>query len=483
MPGSSSLPVAEAPSLRHWLWTRRWLALGLAILFVTPRIWYHWTFQGDDFDLGIYHGVADNLAHGRWFFSDVLGYNHLAEHWNPVMLLFAPLYWLWPSAFWLMAAQGLAAAATVLALVWLAERHLAGLTERRRAVAWWCLLALFVTYRPFTASWWFSFQPIVLGAPCLAWALVFLHLGRMRSLAVAVILLLTTREAAVLSCLGLAWYAWRIAGRPRAAIAIAATAAVVAFLVFVVVMPSAQEHAGWGHTSRVGLLANPLGKVRYLAGLLLCAGLLPVFAPVIALAALPAAALQLVVSTETQFSGGFHYNAQLSVFLLAASAAGMAKLLTWMPAQAHWKPLAIPVLALGIAVSAGDILPLRKFAAAMMPRRWIEGFRMQTDLARALEIPGIGTDVPLCADPRLGPWLRTRAGYRCISGSNAASRIRKLPPGLPLLVRTAWWSELCTQDPGLSRRTCLVGDGGSILVLRLTTDDQTQTQLAPAVAR
>lgn len=479
MPPLTAGPAATA-SIGAWLWRRRWLVLGLAVLFTAPRIWYLYTFEPADYDLGIYHGLAAGIADGRGFYSDVLNRDHLAEHWNPVMFGFALLYTLWASAYWLMLGQAAAATATVLGLVWLAERAIEPLSPGRRRLAWWGLLLLFVIYRPFCAAWWFSFQPMIIGAPFVAWAMVFLHLGRMRSLAVAVAILLTTREAAVLTAFGLAWYAWQVAGRPRAAIAIAVGAAGMAALIFGVVMPWARQGATWGHTKRVGIAELPLVKLQYLGGLLWKAGLLPLLAPRIAIAAVPAIALQLVVNNPNQLSGGFHYNAQLSVFLLAASSVGLVRVLQWQPAERwRWLPAGATGGMLLLAAATSDILPLRKFLKTLSPNDWVESHAMHQDLDRALTAEGIGPGTTLAADIFLGPHLCARPKYYSLHGTGTDRMLARVPAGVPVVVRAGWWAGQVAKLPHLAQMVSQRSATGSILVLERTGAMPPLSPLAP----
>jgi hypothetical protein len=338
-----------------------------------------------------------------------------------------------------MAAQALAATATVLALVWLADHHLRELPERRRRWATWTIIGLCVVYRPLASAWWFSFQPILLGSPGIAWALVFLHLGRWWPLVAAVTLALASREAAILSCLGLAWYAWMVARRPRAALAIAAAALATAALVFLVVMPWAQAYQGWGHAKRLGASGDPVGKIRYLVTTLGCAAFLPLAAPLAALAALPGMALNLSVTMANQYSGGFHYQAHIAVFLLAAAIQGTAHLLHHLPPGSRWLRWGWPMAAvLALAIALGDALPLRKFVTSLDPRPWISGARLAGDLERALA--QIGDDIPLAADPKLGPHMARR--YRSLKDLERRGTLEQVPSGMLLVVRHTWWEAL-----------------------------------------
>lgn len=104
------------PGARRWA---RWLpvaavvvgALGYTIAAGYYSVVFHRKLQTAGFDLGIYDNLMYNALHGQFFRSPVLfgakGGNYLAGHAEFGMLLFLPLYALWPSAemlLWLQAA-------------------------------------------------------------------------------------------------------------------------------------------------------------------------------------------------------------------------------------------------------------------------------------------------------------------------------------------------------------------------------------------
>lgn len=464
---------ADPGPVRAWL-ARRWLLLlGLAALCVVPRLLFHHGLFSDDYDTGIYHNLAWNLAHGHGFRSDILGHAHSGEHWNPIVAAFAPLYLLWPSAHWLMAAQGLAIAATLAGCLWLAERSLAGLPPGRRRFGLAALAVLALCYPPLWSAWWHDFQPIVLGAPCIVWAMIALHRGRGWAAALCVGLLLLTRESAVLAAIGLAWYAWRVAERPRAAVAIATTALVIAAVVFGLVMPLARDGAVWGHAQRAGVAAMPGAKLMYLLALVGQLALLPLLAPRLALAAMPGIALNLAVAYPAQFSSAYHYDAQIAPFLLVAAAAGMARLLALpLPERSWWLRVASPLAVCAALAIAWGGLPLADRIDRLAERMATTGAgRTMSDLHAIIATAGIAADEAIAADPQLGPHLAGRSGYHALrtsAGSVDEACVRDLPSGTRLVVQRWWWQDYTGRVPAAA---ALVGEwpehwNSTLLVLR-----------------
>jgi uncharacterized membrane protein len=46
------------------------------------------------YDLGLFDQIIYNLAHFRFFESSIKGFNYLGDHFSPILIIFAPLYWI-----------------------------------------------------------------------------------------------------------------------------------------------------------------------------------------------------------------------------------------------------------------------------------------------------------------------------------------------------------------------------------------------------
>lgn len=434
--------------VRSWL-LRRWrLVLGLLLLGIVPRLVWLDQLWGADFDLGIYHNLVWNLSEGRGFWSDVLARNHLGEHASPLVALFVPLYWLTPSAVWLVAAQGAAVAVVAGAALWFAEAK--GICGWR----WWALFALAVGYAPLWSAWWFDPQPVLYGAAGLAVALVALERQRWWAVWLGLAVLLASRESAPLAGLGLAWWAWRKAASPRAALAIAGLSLAWLALAMLWLMPLMRSGEVWAHTERFAPLAEPGWKALYLARLLGQLALLPLCDPIAALAALPGVLLNLATGYWPQLSSAYHYDAQIAPFLLFAAAGGLAG--RWSLATGRW--LLVPVL----AALAWSAVPIKAIAMLCQPERIRNVATARAELAAVLS--SIPADARLAADPQLGPLLCLRPGYRPLRGprdEGDAAHVRALPPGTFVIVQRWWWQAMITDPPeGLELRH----DGAVLLV-------------------
>jgi uncharacterized membrane protein len=429
--------------VREWLCRRWWLVALLLGLTVLPRLAWVAQMQWDGYDLAIYHNLCWNLSEGRGFWSDVLGRSHLGEHASPLIALFAPLYVLVADLRWLPAMQGVAVAAVALAAWWIAEQRLAALSDPRRR-CWGLALfaALLLGYVPLWSAWWHDPQPVVYGAAALAWALVAIERRRWWACGVLVALLLASRESAALAGLGLAWYAWRRHAAPRAAVVLLLASLLWAAFAMLILMPGAREGLAWEHTSRLAPSAEPGAKLVYCARLLGQLGGLPLLDPVTALAALPGILLNLATGHLPQLSSAYHYDAQIAPFLLAAAAAGLARVLAW---EVRWPWLVPPFAA---ALAWGGLPPVRRIIQLAESGQRRAAAMTQDELGTLRLPPG-----PLAADPQLAPLLCLRQGFRSLrSGTDRGEvrRIAALPPGTLLVVQRWWWLRLAPA-PALTR--------------------------------
>jgi uncharacterized membrane protein len=97
------------------------------IFFLSLTLTSHAAFRTSALDLGIYDQVVWNTAHGRvleYSAEPKHGANFLATHLQPILVLLAPLYWLWSDVRGLIVLQTLALAASALPVYVLASWQL-----------------------------------------------------------------------------------------------------------------------------------------------------------------------------------------------------------------------------------------------------------------------------------------------------------------------------------------------------------------------
>jgi uncharacterized membrane protein len=284
--------------------------------------------------------------------------SRLAAHVDPVLVLFAPLWWMWPNPAMLLCVQAIAIALGAMPVFWLARKHLG--SER-------AALGFSLAYLLYPAAQWLTlneFHPVALAAPLLLFALWYLDEERLVPFALFAAAAALSKEEIplVVAALGI-WFALA-RRRPAAGTVIAVAGTAAAVLAIAVVIPSFNEGASssfYGRYEEIGgspggilrtAVTDPgelLGVafdergLRYLAALLLpLAGLWGGSALV--LAAAPELAINLLSATPTQTSIHFHYTAGAIPALVGASILGAAAL------ERRRSGLAVPLA--GVAVLA-----------------------------------------------------------------------------------------------------------------------------------
>lgn len=274
----------------------------------------------------------------------------LGAHFDPILVLFAPLWWLWPSPSVLLVAQACAVASGALPVFWLARKHL----RSERAA-----LGFSLAYLLTPALEWMTlheFHPVALAAPLLLLAFWYLDEERLLAFAIVAGLALTTKEHAGLAVAGLGL--WHVLTRRRAwpGAAIACAGVTVSALAVGLVIPHFKPEGGSGFYDRFDEVGGTPGGIArttvtdpltvlgavsqerdgtYLLELLLPLAGLSLLAPTALLVAAPELALNLLSSTRTQTSIHFQYSALALVGLLPAAVLGATRLARGSAARAE----------------------------------------------------------------------------------------------------------------------------------------------------
>lgn len=331
------------PRARPLLWAAM---AAYAAGFAALSVLRHEAFETGRFDLGNMVQAVWSTAHGHLLqVTNLHGAqsSRLAAHVDPILVVFAPLWWIWPSPSLLLTAQALAVALGALPLFWLARKH----TGSERAA-----LGFSLAYLIFPATEWMTlneFHPVSLACPLLLFAIWYLDEDRLLPFACFAALAALTREEVPLVIAGLGiWYAigrrrW-LAGGTIAAAGVAASAIAIQ-----VVIPHfhGAESSFYGRYDAVG--GSAAGIVRkaftdpgrllsvafdhrgthYLLNLLLPMAGLALLSPLLLVALIPELALNLLSSVDAQSSIHYHYVAAEIPILFAAAAIGAGRLGRW----------------------------------------------------------------------------------------------------------------------------------------------------------
>jgi uncharacterized membrane protein len=319
------------------------LAAGMAAYaagFAALSVLRHSAFVTGRFDLGNMVQAVWSTAHGHPLrMTDLHGdqISRLAAHVDPILVLFAPLWWIWPSPNMLLVVQAAVIACGAIPVFLLARKHLAS----SRAGAGFAL-----AYLLYPATGWLAlneFHPVALATPLLLFAFWYLDGGRLLPFAVFAIAASACKEEIPLVVAGFGiWFA--VARRQWAIGAVIAGAgAAWAAIAIGVVIPhynAGAESDFYGRYSEVGGSAGGIVKtafthplriieaafssrdLHFLLQLVAPLAGLCLLAPLVLVAALPELAINLLSATTTQTSIHFHYTAGLIAPLVIAAVFG-----------------------------------------------------------------------------------------------------------------------------------------------------------------
>src|SRR5205085_3653542 len=151
--------------------TAAWIA-GFAALSVLRQE----AFATGRFDLGNMVQAVWSTAHGHLLqVTDLQGdqVSRLGAHVDPILALFAPLWWIWSSPNMLLVVQAVGVGLGAIPVYWLARKHL------RSARAG---LGFALVYLAYPATGWLTlneFHPVALATPLLLFAFWFLDEDRL----------------------------------------------------------------------------------------------------------------------------------------------------------------------------------------------------------------------------------------------------------------------------------------------------------------
>lgn len=367
MSGNPRAAAPRAREARGLLWIAiAAFSVGMSSLAVLQQR----AFETGRFDVGNLTQAVWSTAHGRVLeITDLQGeqISRLGAHFDPLIVLLAPLWLVWPHPSLLLVVQAVSVALGAVPVFLLARKHLG--TE-------WAGLGLAVVYLLYPPTQWLvvdDFHPVAIAAPLLLGAIWFLDENRLLPFALCAGAACLTKEQVGLAVamLGL----WHIVahGKHRAGGAIAAAGLLVAVVAATVIVPRYAPGGGSPFEGRYAAVGgSPSGIVKtaivhpvrvlqaateqvdltYLFELLAPLGGLSLLAPLVAASALPELALNVLSETRTQTSIHFHYTAAAIPGLVAAAVLGAARV------QRRWprvSPVLVPGL-IGLVLGAGVVM-------------------------------------------------------------------------------------------------------------------------------
>lgn len=189
-------PAPAGPSSR-----RGFDGSGFALAVVFAGVWFGVGFlrwrrlQAGASDLGIFDQASWLLSRGHAPFITSIGINIFADHVSPVLVLFAPLYWIAATPVWLIGFQAICVGLTVVPMRALADE----LTAPR-----WLAGALVAASPALWSAAVYDVHPVVFATPAVAWALLAARRDDVRAATIAGLIVVICRADIAIALAGVA---------------------------------------------------------------------------------------------------------------------------------------------------------------------------------------------------------------------------------------------------------------------------------------
>lgn len=249
-----------------WRWGTGLAILAYFSLALLLGLFRHWGYMSSLHDLGQFDQAVWGSLHGAWFLNTNnlfhIPINWLGFHFNPILLLFIPLYSWIPDAIWFAIAQALALSLAAWPIFLLASRFY----QSEQMGFLWALAYLLNPFLLSAAAW--DFHPITLAVPFVAMGFWAIEKRDAVLLSVACVMILTVQEHLGIMVLGFGLLWWLQSKRWKSAAALIALGAAHAILVLGVIMPALSptgQHqmvsSELGQLSRYGWLGSSVSEI------------------------------------------------------------------------------------------------------------------------------------------------------------------------------------------------------------------------------
>lgn len=178
----------------------------VTLCYSTYALIRHAVFRSAGYDLGIFDQAVRNYAHFHLPYSPLKGvsFNLLGDHFHPLLMVFAPLYWIWDDPRMLLVGQAIVVALSLPLLTRIAERRMHPIAAR--------IFTVLIAFSwPMQGLIDFNFHEICMAIPLVCLAYDALDRRSFTPFIVACVLLLGVREdlGTIVALLGLVW-AWEV---------------------------------------------------------------------------------------------------------------------------------------------------------------------------------------------------------------------------------------------------------------------------------
>jgi len=363
--GALGALAATARRLAFWRWTghKRWVAVLttlFALFYSVFSCTMYYTYRVGTYDLGIFDqgirsyahfGAGISIAKGLHNFG-VANFSILGDHFSPIDVLLAPLYWIYDSPCDLLIAQAVLFALAI-PPIWAFTRRAVG-GGRTGVIAAYAVSVAYGLSWPIAAAAAFNFHEAAWAPMLTAIALERLQKGRLRGALIAMAFLLLVKEDMGLAVAGMGFglIVTRRLDIPRqrlVGLAIVIVGLVYTFVAIWVLIPAMGGRANyyWAYTALGSnvtqavehIVRHPLSSAKLLiTPHVTVLTTIELFGPFIFLSllspivwvALPLLAERMLANRfPNWWLNKFHYNSYLIVPIALASVQGAVRLQWW----------------------------------------------------------------------------------------------------------------------------------------------------------
>src|SRR5713101_7464982 len=463
------------------------LPLGLALIaaaaYAAISIYRHDHFASNAYDLGVQDQTVWGYSQLQMIPNTVeMIPNLLGDHFHPILMVLAPLYWIWDDVRVLLIVQAVLLAAAAIPIFWWAQQRLGFISATAFETA-------YLTFWGVFSGVIFDFHHIAFAVPAVSFGLYAILTNRNRLFWAMLALGLLTREnialtfAAIGVYIAVVQHRWRL-GAAVIAVSVAWFATLIEFVLPAIAGSpyghwtydalgtgpgSALLHVIRHPLSSLRLLVDNSAKLKLLGGLLGAWLFLPVLSP-LALVAIPTLFERLWSSNPALWSASFQYSLVIAPILAFAAVDGLARVQNRFSLP-RWRErvgvgVSLAVLTSGLILSFAVVRPFDEVGTYISSRQ-------VSDIQSCLTV--IPADAAVSASTALLPhlshryqiYLLTMKGDADYVAIDLAAYLGHFAPGEEADLRTTITESLASgYEVACSRGTTVVlhrGAGGGVL--------------------
>jgi uncharacterized membrane protein len=319
------------------------LATAAACGYALASVFRHDRFGSNAKDLGVYDQTIWGYSHLKMVVNTVtLSPNLLGDHFNPILMGLAPLFWIWDDVRMLLIAQALLLALASLPIFLWARRELG-------TAAAFLFQGAYLVFWGVLGGDLFDFHEVAIAAPTISFALYAVLTRRNLLLWAMAIVAFLTKEDLALTIAALGVYVMVTQRRYRLGGALVGVSIPWFLLVLKAIIPaiSDRSYAHWTYTAlgsgpgdaarhlvrhpvdSVRLFVEPATKRTALVNLFAPWLFLPLLSPLV-IVMIPSLAERFLSDRPEFWAQGFHYSLTISPILAFAAIDSTARIGRWV---------------------------------------------------------------------------------------------------------------------------------------------------------